>query len=164
MRHLLCSTILLLCGCAHMPPGESEPIERGWIDRGVLNQPAHLPFKAVYDTVQVEAPFVAMLKTVASGVETIVFLGTWCSDSRREVPRFLKVADRAGIPPAMVKLYALDRSKKSDDGISERYGIQRLPTFIFLKDGKELGRIVEAPARTLEEDMVTILAKAGGVQ
>ena len=67
-----------------------------------------------------------------------MFLGAWCSDSRREVPRFLKIADLAGMDATRIKLYGLDRTKKSSDGLTDRYGIERVPTFIFLRGDKEV--------------------------
>jgi hypothetical protein len=33
-----------------------------------------------------------------------------------------------------------------------------VPTFIFMKDGQELGRIVEYPLESLEKDMAKILS------
>ena len=148
---------LVLSGCAGQREAQTE---RGWIDRAVLEKQEHLQFKARYDTVQVEQRFVQMIRNVYAGVSTIVFLGTWCSDSQREVPRFLKAADESGIPPESIKLYALDRTKKSDDGLTEQYRIERVPTFIFLKNGEEIGRIIEVPQVNVEADMVMILAKA----
>ncbi len=122
-------------------------------------KPEHHQFKERYDTVQVEQQFVPMIKNVQDSVSTIVFLGTWCSDSQREVPRFLKVADEAGIPSERIRLYGLDRSMKSSDGLSQQYHIERVPTFIFLEHGAEIGRITEVPQKTIEQDMLLILAK-----
>jgi thiol-disulfide isomerase/thioredoxin len=84
----------------------------------------------------------------------------WCGDSKRELPRFLKIADEAGFPPARITLYSLDRTKKSPDGMTARYGIEYVPTFIVLKDGAEVGRITESPKVSVEADLLTILAAA----
>ncbi len=153
-------TALLLSACAHTGDGTPrEQVARGWIDRTTLD--ADYPvFRLNYDTLRVRAPFIPMLRSVADSVETLVFLGTWCPDSKRQVPHFLKAADSAGISPSRIKLYALDRTKQSSDGMSQRYKIERIPTFIFLKEGKEVGRIVETPQLSMEEDMLAILAKA----
>ncbi len=153
---LLLIVAAALVGCA----GQREAqVERGWISRATLMEPEHHQFKDRYDTVQVEQQFVPMIKNVQDSVSAIVFLGTWCSDSQREVPRFLKVADEAGIPSERIKLYGLDRSMKSNDGLSQQYHIERVPTFIFLEHGAELGRITEVPQTTIEQDMLLILAK-----
>ena len=100
-----------------------------------------------------------MIRSVQEGVDVTIFFGGWCGDSKREVPRFLRLADQSGFPKSRIKLYALDRTKKSDDGLTEKFGIERIPTFIFLKDGKEMGRITESPKTTLEGDVLTILAR-----
>lgn len=150
----------LLASCAHTGAQREEHIARGWMERSALFGPEYQAFRTTYDTVRLGKPFVEMVKSVSSGVETIVFLGTWCPDSRREVPRFLKLADEAGVPPESIRLYGLDRTKKSNDGLTDQYAIVLVPTFVFMKGGKELGRIVERPQATIEQDMVTILAKA----
>lgn len=159
MKHsvLLLIAVVVIAGCGSQREAQ---VERGWIDRSVLMKPEHHQFKERFDTVQVEQQFVPMIKSVEDSVSTLVFLGTWCPDSRREVPRFLRVADDAGIPQERIRLYAIDRTKKSDDGLTEKYRIERIPTFIFLKHGEEIGRITEAPEKSVEQDMLMILAKS----
>lgn len=155
--YLLVTVALVLSGCAG---GRVAQVERGWIDRATLMRPEHHEFAERFDTVQVDQQFVPMIRSVSDSVSVIVFLGTWCPDSRREVPHFLKLADEAGIASDMIKLYAVDRTKKSDDGLTTQYHIQLVPTFIFLKHGEEIGRITEAPRTTMEQETLTILANA----
>ncbi len=157
---LLLSLILAsLSGCAGSVPGAGEVADRGWVSRDILETPPYAPFHAGYDSAKIAAEFVPMIRAVHEGVDVTIFFGGWCSDSRREVPRFLRLADESGFPGSSITLYALDRTKKSDDGLTERFGIERIPTFIFLKDGREIGRITESPATTLEGDVLTILAR-----
>ena len=90
-------------------------------------------------------------------VEIICVLGTWCSDSRREVPRMLRIMQYKSIPPEKLRMIGVDREKRSPGGEAAPYNIELVPTFVFLRDGKEIGRIVEAPLATLEKDMLGII-------
>jgi thiol-disulfide isomerase/thioredoxin len=155
--YLLLTAAMVLSGCGG---GREVQVERGWIDRATLMKPEHHQFQERFDTVRVDQQFVPMIRNVSDSVSVIVFLGTWCPDSRREVPHFLKLADEAGIPSDMIKLYAVDRTKKSDDGLTGQYHIQLVPTFIFLKHGEEIGRITEVPQTTMEQETLMILANA----
>jgi len=137
-----------------------EPIELGLLNRSVLEQPEHHPFAVRFDTVTIEHDLAGLMRNVNADVDFLVFLGTWCPDSRREVPHFLKIADECGIGSSRIRLYALDRSKKSNDGLTDQYHIELVPTFIFLKNGAEIGRITEKPHGSLEADMLAILAAA----
>jgi len=56
-----------------------------------------------------------------------------------------------------MRLIMLDRDKKSGQNIEDGKDIHHVPTFIFLKNGTEIGRIVESPIESLEEDMFNIL-------
>lgn len=150
----------LLGGCAGTVGTKTEPIDVGWLPRSVLDKPVHHEFKARYDTVAVDQNLEGLIRNTNAGVDFLVFFGTWCSDSRREVPHLLKIADDCGIDSSRIRLYGLDRSKKSSDGLTDKYHIDRVPTFIFLKNDREVGRITEKPAGTLEADMLAILAGA----
>ena len=162
---LLAIGALLLTGCSGAKETTDkkalpEKMQLGWMQRGDFISPDYPNFKQSYDTIHIADNFVEMIKTLHSGIDFVVVLGTWCSDSKREVPRFLKIVDGSLIPTGQIRFYGVDRTEKSSDGITDRYNIERVPTFIFLKHGEEVGRIVESPKNSLEEDMLTILADA----
>ena len=88
-----------------------------------------------------------------------VFLGTWCGDSRREVPRIEKIFSEMGIDMSNVLIVTLDRDKISPNGEQEGKDIRYVPTLIVNKDNQEIGRIVESPSSetaTLESDLFEI--------
>jgi thiol-disulfide isomerase/thioredoxin len=149
-----------LLGCGTTEETRHELMELGWVNRGAIEKPEYHQFSTTYDTVRVSEEIVDLIRQVESGVDFTVFFGTWCEDSQRELPRFLKVADMVGISRDRIKLYGVDRSKKSSDGLTEKFDIEYVPTIIFLKNGAEIGRIIEKPHATIEEDMVSILAEA----
>ncbi len=100
----------------------------------------------------------------AQRFETItikVFFGTWCGDSKREVPRFLKLLSAISFPEKQVQLIALgsgDSLVKQSPGHEEAgLGIFRVPTFIIYKNGTELNRINEFPVFSLDKDLLQIL-------
>ena len=88
-----------------------------------------------------------------------VFLGTWCGDSRRELPRMEKIFSEMGIDMSNVLIVTLDRDKTSPSGEQEGKDIRYVPTLIVSKDNQEIGRIVESPSSetaTLESDLFEI--------
>jgi tetratricopeptide (TPR) repeat protein len=89
------------------------------------------------------------------------FLGTWCGDSKREVPRLYKVLEAADFPLERLTTVALDRAthsyKRSPGGEEEGLNIHRVPTIIFFRNGKEVNRITESPVRSLELDIAEIV-------
>jgi hypothetical protein len=132
----------------------------GIVPRTYLDDPLWPAFRAGYDSSRIESQYLDMLRAVYQGEEFLVFFGAWCGDSKRDLPRFMKIADGMEIPPAKITLYSLDRTKKSPDGLTDRHGIQFVPTFIVMKDGAEVGRITEFPQVSVEADLLTILAGA----
>ncbi|HZY26606.1 MAG TPA: thioredoxin family protein, partial [Bacteroidales bacterium] len=86
-----------------------------------------------------------------------VVMGTWCPDSRREVPRFMKVLNLWHFPVSKLTFIGVDNEKKSPVGEYVNLGIVRVPTFIVYKNNIEAGRIIENPSTSLEQDIVNIL-------
>lgn len=109
---------------------------------------------------QVDPAVLDDLKKISKSFEVKIFLGTWCSDSRREVPHFFKIMESADLMnKARIEMWAVDRKLNLDDGLNQKYDVKRVATFIFLKDGKEIGRIIESPESfLLEEDVLKILS------
>ena len=88
-----------------------------------------------------------------------VYLGQWCPDSRNHVPTFLKLLDKLGTP-VQVRYFGLPRKASKDvKYYFEEKQVEKVPTFIFWRDGKEIGRIVEKPKTGIVEDIMDILYK-----
>jgi len=94
-------------------------------------------------------------------VTITIVLGTWCPDSRREVPRFLKIMQSWGIPAEQITLIGVDSYKVAPVEKYEELDIERVPTFIIYINKVEAGRIIEYPKTSLEQDMVDILGSRG---
>ena len=110
-----------------------------------------------YQNYTLDVSTLSELKNKIKNTTIKVYFGSWCSDSRREVPRFIKILDYLGFDYKNVQFIALDRSKSAPDYQKNIYDIKYVPTFIFFRNGKETGRIIETPEDTLEKDMTKIL-------
>jgi hypothetical protein len=102
---------------------------------------------------------VATIRQRSADVEVFIVLGTWSPDARRELPRFFKIADLAGWPAGRMTMLAVDRTKRDPELQTAKWDVTRVPTFIFLRGGREIGRIVEKPTTTLEQDIAQILSR-----
>ncbi len=100
------------------------------------------------------------LRGKADRFDIIVFLGTWCKDSRRGVPQFLKVYDGLAGKNISLALYGVDRGKNDGKGMAKKYRVKRVPTMIVLREGREVGRIVENPEKSMEADLLAIVEGA----
>ena len=116
-------------------------------------------FDGRYRTYEIDRSTENEIDSLSKGVNFVIVMGTWCGDSKREVPRFLKILDSAHVPESSVELHGIDREMNSPDGSAEKYHVTLVPTIIAVKNGKELGRIEEAPHLTLERDLLEILKR-----
>lgn len=86
---------------------------------------------------------VAALKANKDKIYFVVFGGTWCEDTHFVLPKFFKIQEASGFPENRIALFAVDRHKHSTGNIAQALNIISVPTIIVMKDGKELGRVVE---------------------
>jgi thiol-disulfide isomerase/thioredoxin len=124
----------------------------------------HEPYSAWYikgyDEYQINTEAINKLFELDKSSITIkIVMGTWCPDSRREVPRFMRILDLWQFPVAKVTFIGVDDAKLSPVGEYNKLDIQRVPTFIIYKNNIEAGRIIENPVTSLEQDLVNILAR-----
>lgn len=115
-------------------------------------------FKRGYENYSPSEEAMETIKNNISEYEIVGFMGTWCPDSRREVPHFFKLLDEAGYDLSNVTMIGVDRSKSTPENLEEGYDMTRVPTFIFMKDGKEVNRYVEYPQNNMEEDIALIVS------
>ena len=99
-------------------------------------------------------------KNKINSYNLIVFIGTWCEDSHRDFPRLMKILEEVNYPDSKLTIIAVNRKKESPTGDEVRYNVQKVPTIIVEKYGKEIGRIIEMPTTGyVERDLVEILKK-----
>lgn len=113
-----------------------------------------------YDEYAANADIMARLSNLDKDDLMIeIVMGTWCPDSRREVPRFMRILDTWQFPTDNVIFIGVDDTKQSPVGGFDTLNIELVPTFIFLKNKVETGRIIENPETSLEQDMLNILTR-----
>lgn len=135
-----------------------DPIIVGIQERATLEKE---PYKKWFDVSYKEHPLdtvtMTSIKEELAQTDITVFMGTWCEDSQREVPAFFKALDLAGIDTSKVQLITITEGKDAPEALIKDHGIEYVPTIIFEKEGKELGRIVEYSIFSIEKDMAKIL-------
>ena len=115
-------------------------------------------FNTGYEDYKVDTETAEKLKPLLKDVDITVFMGTWCEDSQRETPHFYKILDAANFDESKLTLITVSEEKTTPQGYEEGKNITNVPTIIFFKNDKELGRIVEYPIESLEKDMFAILS------
>ena len=175
------SVLFLLSGCKTKQPlteniigtsqsGTSNPSTKfmeqttwilGYFTRDLMMRPPHSEwYNKGYDEYRPDSGTMDRLrKTAKDDLTVTIVLGSWCPDSRREVPRFLRITDMCGFPIEKITFIGVDNQKIAPVGEYEKLNIVRVPTFIFYKNNVEAGRIIEVPVTSLEQDMVDILTR-----
>ena len=165
-RILLISSLLFFYCAKESSQKNYEKIQNG--DRIILS--GEISIENLYDefpdwqknaiAYMPDTAVISRLQNITHDFSVEIFLGTWCSDSEREVPRFLKIWQKANLnKKGKLYIYALDKNKESKTGLTKLKNIEFVPTFIFYRDKEEIGRIIEEPAELLEKDISNIVLK-----
>ena len=164
---LFLSVLLPILASAQVAPQEittqnGQTFLVGKIDLAAFeSQPYTAWYSKNHLAYQVDEKMILPHKKTLNSYKILVFMGTWCGDSKREVPRFIKILETFDFPTKNLKIVALDgrkdHYKKSPAGEEWGLNIIKVPTFIFYKNGKEVNRIVESPVGSLEQDIVKII-------
>jgi len=117
-------------------------------------------WQANYDKYAPNADMVEALKTrFGSGMKVVVYLGLWCPDSRNNVPPFLKILDQVGTGVPVQYFNVPRKASRDVKFYVEEMNVEKVPTFIIYRDGKEIGRIIENPKAGMLEDLMDIVLK-----
>lgn len=114
-------------------------------------------FNSGYKFYKPDEEIIKQLSKIDSTYSISIVMGTWCSDSRRETPRFYKILDEINFSEEKLKLINVDREKNGISFDVTKLNIELVPTFIFYKNGNEIGRIIESPHVSLEKDFLDII-------
>jgi hypothetical protein len=164
---LVLSLIAPAAHSAEPPAGEAAPEDNGvLVGPGTREQieSSHPSWVQASVSAEIDAEAARALASVEPGAELLVFLGTWCGDSEREVPRLWRALDEAGgSVPFTIQYVGVDREKKQPSAPITNYDVRFVPTFIVSRAGREVGRIVEEAPHGVERDLLALLTgKAQG--
>ncbi|MFC2114759.1 thioredoxin family protein, partial [Bacteroidota bacterium] len=94
---------------------------------------------------------------LADDIHIKVIMGTWCHDSQVQVPRFFRMLDYLKFEQDNILIICVDTEKEAVSFSIEELNIVLVPTFIIYKEEQEIGRIIESPIISLEQDLLDIL-------
>ncbi|NVK22443.1 MAG: thioredoxin family protein [Kangiellaceae bacterium] len=149
--------LLSLSACATSQTPEKTISNDAMGDISVVTLKQDYPGFFHHDDFQEQQTVIDKLANIQVPFTITTYFGTWCHDSKREVPRLLQLLEKANNHNISHTLIALDLSKTEPDGRAKLNGITNTPTFVVIKDGQEIGRIKEKPEATLGQDILAIL-------
>lgn len=134
----------------------------GICDReSLLQSPYKEWFAKNYDGYSIDSLTADKVKPLLKQQHFDIYLGTWCGDSRREVPRMLKILDYCGVKPTNIRLIMVDNHdstyKQSPTHEERGKNIHRVPDLLIYNKKQEINRIVESPVNSLEKDLLQIM-------
>ncbi|KXK43609.1 MAG: thioredoxin [Bacteroidetes bacterium OLB11] len=138
----------------------TKPLLRGKIKMGdLLKESSCSWLEEGTQTYQPNNQYVQQLGENWGNYRFVVFVGTWCNDTKDLLPKFYKTILESQIPLSTIEMYAVDREKRSLKEEEKFYNIDRVPTFIVFHQKREVGRIVESVQESIEADLANIIVK-----
>jgi len=116
-------------------------------------------FKDEYQNYKPDTAAINKLSGHLGDVSTTIIMGTWCSDSREQVPRFFRILDAIHTPHGEITIICVNKKKLCRDIPLDEYALTKVPTFIFKRNSAEAGRIIETPSDSIEKDLLGIISK-----
>ena len=101
------------------------------------------------------------IKPLIKKKDVVLIMGTWCEDSEREIPGFVKILESINYDTTKMRIIAVDENKITPNFIENNYDLINVPTIIFYENKNEINRIVEFPIKSIEEDILDILTGKG---
>ena len=121
-----------------------EHIFRGIINKYVVqNDTSYKWYNSSVNSYKPDTATISAFERNKTKVQFVVFGGTWCEDTQFILPKFFKLQEMSGVADNTISFFGVNREKKSLASITEAFNIINVPTFIVMRDGKEIGRVVE---------------------
>lgn len=131
--------------------------------RDMENEPTFSWLPTGIEEYSPDAAAVSFLEKNLPHYQLLVFMGTWCGDTKDLLPKLFKVLQQANIATDELMMVGMDRGKntitREGKRLVRKYKAKSLPTFVLIDgDGQEAGRIVESVNKSVEEDLVAIIS------
>lgn len=139
---------------------KKQEILLGYCNREGLKSPIFFEhYNREYQNYTPKAEIIGQLGAKAKDYSIVVVMGSWCGDSQDQVPRMYKIFDAIGLNEDQITLICVNRNKQCIEGndIVQSIVVEKVPTIVVYRHQKEVGRIIETPTISLEEDLLKIL-------
>lgn len=114
-------------------------------------------FRDEYYDYETDKNIIDQLTENFKDIYIFIIMGTWSDNSRILVPGLFKVLDEIYYPKEKIKIVNVDRNIETGGKELDGLNITSVPVIVFYKGAEEIGRIVESPESTIEEDMLDII-------
>lgn len=131
--------------------GTKESIER------FLGEHPYYKENAIGSTPDLKS--LSRIKENIKDISIKVFHGDWCPDCRAQLPPFINILMTLENDDIELEFIETGRSMVDGLGKAQEMNVLAIPTFIFLRKGKEIGRIIERPKGRMEEDIAEIISQ-----
>lgn len=102
---------------------------------------------------------VEKLKSINKEIQVEIFMGCWCPDCRQHVSAYFKIMEVADNPFISTSYIGIPREREARKEFIQGKNIVRIPTFIIYFQNQEIGRIIETPTKSVEQDLIDIIEK-----
>jgi len=99
------------------------------------------------------------IKSINKEIQVEIFLGTWCPDCKKHVSAYFKIMEMADNPFISTSYVGIPREREARQEFTQGKNIVRIPTFIIYFQNTEVGRIIETPNKSVEEDLINIIER-----
>jgi hypothetical protein len=99
---------------------------------------------------------IKQLLLVDTNIRILAIVGSWCGDTKEQLAVLNRILSETGLS-LPVQYIAVDRNKQAQDMDLSMYDVERIPVFLFYSGEELLGKIIETPHQSMEEDILQIL-------
>jgi len=159
MKRIIIHFFTFLSSITLSAQSDTSPVIIGVFSDSVLGSDFFSEWKLINPETEPDAGVMSHLKNIPSGDFIFrVYMGTWCEDSQIHVPRFIKIADQLGWKYSLI---GVNREKECPFEKKEckDWNVEYVPTIEIIRDGIVVGKIIENPKKSIEADLLDILAK-----
>lgn len=159
MKNLCFLFTLLISASSVNAQADTNPVITGTFSDSVTGSDFFKEWLMIHDEPMPDEETVSKLKAIPTAAFSFrMYLGTWCEDSQLHVPRFVKIANQLNWKYTLI---GVNREKECPFEKKEckNWDIQFVPTLVVYRDNVEVGRIVENPKVSIENDLLDIITK-----
>ncbi len=161
MKKIILTVALLFICCVAFTQQKEKSLLGACSSYALEQEPYKAWFQPNYTNYIPQPQVIDQLKKSIHKFSFKIVFGSWCGDSKRELPRMIKILRITGVSENQLQLLGVSDSmavyKQAPHREEKDLHVYRVPTFIVYHKGKEVGRIVEYAVETLERDLLKII-------